>query len=139
MRRAGALAASRPAPSYVRLAPSSLDWVQQSKHGRNMHPKNGLKLTGNTHLPDIIEDMDDGDDDAQMVLIEEVRVYADGYAPPAPEETIAALQEEPSVPEPSRMERIEREAGRVGGRAPWVLIVSGLLFGWLVVRTMRGR
>ena len=107
-----------------------------------MHPKNGLKLTGNTHLPDMIEDMDDGDDDAQMVLIEEVRVYADGYAPTAPAapaETIAALQEEPSVPEPSRVQRFERQAGRVGGRAPWVLMVSGLLFGWMVVRVMRGR
>jgi len=103
-----------------------------------MHPKNGLKLTGNTHLPDIADDMH-GDDDAQMVLIEEVRVYADGYAPSAPEETIAALQEEPSVPEPSRVQRIERQAGRVGGRAPWVLMASGLLLGWMAARLLRGR
>ena len=103
-----------------------------------MHPKNGLKLTGNTHLPDIADDMR-GDDDAQMVLIEEMRVYADGYAPPAPEETIAALQEEPSVPEPSRVQRIERQAGRVGGQAPCVLMVSGLLLGWMAARLLRGR
>lgn len=104
-----------------------------------MHPKNGLKLTGNTHLPDIADDELGDDDDAQMLLIEEVRVYADGYARPAPEETIAALQEEPCVPEPSRVQRIERQAGRVGGRAPWVLVASGLLLGWMAARRLRRR
>lgn len=102
-----------------------------------MHPKNGMKLTGNTHLPDIVDDM--GDDDAQMLLIEEERVYADGYTPPVPEETIAALQEEPGVPEPSRMQRLERGAGRVGGRAPGLLMAGGLLLGWMAVRLLRRR
>ena len=102
-----------------------------------MHPKNGLKLTGNTHLPDIGDDLAD-DDDAQMLLIEEeVRVYADGFTPPAPAETIAALEEEPSVPEPSRMDRIERQAGRVGRRAPWALIVTGLVLGTMAARLLR--
>ena len=99
-----------------------------------MHPKNGLKLTGDTHLPDILDDLRDGD-----AREEEARVYADGYAPPGPQETVAALQEEPGVPEPSRLERAERVAGRVGGRAPWVLMAGGLLLGCMAARMLRRR
>lgn len=102
-----------------------------------MHPKNGLKLTGNTHLPDIADDL--ADHEGQMLLLEEDRVYADGYTPPAPAETIAALEEEPTVPEPTRMERVERQAGRVGGRAPWALIATGLVLGTLAARLLRRR
>lgn len=103
-----------------------------------MHPKNGLKLTGNTRLPEIGDDFPLDDDDT-VVVVEEVRVYADGYAPPAPAETMAALQEEPTVPEPSRMQRMERQAGRIGGRAPWVLIAGGLLLGSIAARLLRRR
>lgn len=100
-----------------------------------MHPKNGLKLTGNTRLPEIGDDFPLDDDDT-VVVVEEVRVYADGYAPA---ETMAALQEEPTVPEPSRMQRMERQAGRIGGRAPWVLIAGGLLLGSIAARLLRRR
>jgi len=103
-----------------------------------MHPKNGLKLTGNTHLPDIADDFDDGKDEP-MFLVEEVRVYADGYVPEAPAETLAALNEEPGAPEPSRLQKLERQAGRIGGRAPWVLMVSGLLLGCMAARMLRRR
>jgi hypothetical protein len=99
-----------------------------------MHPKNGLKLTGDTHLPDILDDLRDGD-----VPEEEVRVYADGYAPSGPQETIAALQEEPGVPEPGRVQRAERAAGGVGGRAPWLLVAGGLLLGCMAARLLRRR
>ena len=103
-----------------------------------MHPKNGLKLTGNTHLPDLGDDFDDGKDEP-MFLVEEGRVYADGYVPEAPAETLAALNEEPGVPEPSRVQKLERAAGRVGGQAPWKLMVGGLLLGVLAARMLRRR
>ena len=104
-----------------------------------MHPKNGLKLTGDTHLPDPLDDMRDDSDDATVLVVEEVRVYADGYTPPAPAETLAALMEEPGAPEPTRMQRIERRAGRVGERAPWMLIAGGLLLGGMAARMLRRR
>jgi hypothetical protein len=101
-----------------------------------MHPKNGLKLTGNTRLPETMDDLYD-DDEAATLVAQETRVYADGFTPPAPAETLAALREEPDVPEPTRMQRFERKAGHVGERAPWILMAGGFLLGCIAARLLR--
>ena len=75
-----------------------------------------MHLSNSTHLPE---------------------TYAGGTTSPAPAETLAALQEEPGVPEPTRMQRIERSAGHLGERAPWLLMATGFLLGCLSARMLR--
>ena len=61
----------------------------------------------------------------------------DGLATPAPAETLAALREEPQVPEPTRMQRLERQAGRLGGKAPWALMAGGFALGCVAAHLLR--
>ena len=97
-----------------------------------MHPKNGLKPTTTPATGGLYQE-----DAANALDTAEVRVYADGYTPPAPAQTLAALNEEPGVPEPTRMQRMERQAGRIGEHAPWVLMLCGFVLGCVAARLLR--
>jgi hypothetical protein len=76
------------------------------------HPKNRLKLTGDTHLPDIGDLLEraDADEPAVLEFDAEPRVYADGWAPSGPE---ALPAEEHALPEPVDAGRTRR--GETGG------------------------
>lgn len=95
------------------------------------HPKNRLKLTGDTRLPDI------GDllpaEEIEVIAVEvdsPPRVYADGWVP---SEVEVFNEPEP----PSRVAALERKLGRAEARAPWLAIGAALAFGWLVARMLR--
>lgn len=106
------------------------------------HPKNRLKLTGDTHLPDVSDLMGDADE-IEIVAVElveaEPRVYADGYVPTkaaAPE----LYAEMPVAAEPQRggpLAAVERRIEALPRRSPWLAIGAGLMFGWLVARMLR--
>jgi hypothetical protein len=98
------------------------------------HPKNNLKLTGDTHLPDLEVDMfivDDGEPlDLSGTDESAARIYADGYVPtsqvvmiePEPEGTLAVM---------------ERKVEEFPARSPWLAIGAGVALGWLVARMVR--
>lgn len=99
------------------------------------HPKNRLKLTGDTHLPDILElDLKD-DEPVEVVVVE--RVYADGYVPPA-EDPMLHMPEEMDHPEPpTTVQKVEAKVARQTARTPLLMMGAGLLFGWMVMRVLR--
>jgi hypothetical protein len=85
------------------------------------HPKNRLKLTGDTHLPDAGLDMYLDDDEAidMVVFEEELRVYSDGYVPEA----------EPTSAPMNAMAEAAPE--------PLLAMSAALFFGWMVTRMLR--
>ena len=98
------------------------------------HPKNRLKLTGDTHLPDVGDLL--GDADEVELTVDEIaaqpRVYADGWVPPAQE---AVPPEQPSLPEP--LMAVERKVERRVASTPWLAIGAALGFGFLVAKMLR--
>ena len=101
------------------------------------HPKNRLKLTGDTHLPDAGIDWTlDDDEPIETVVVEEIRVFADGYVPGASEEM--AMPEEMTHPEPpTTLQKVEQKIERQAASKPWMAIGAGLFFGWMVARILR--
>jgi hypothetical protein len=109
------------------------------------HPKNRLKLTGDTHLPDAGLDMHlDDDEPIDMAVFEEeeVRVYSDGYVPEAePTSTrvdvVPARVQEP-MPEPQGVAaKLEQKVERQTARTPLLAMSAALFFGWMVTRMLR--
>ena len=97
------------------------------------HPKNRLKLTGDTHLPDVSDLLGDADE-AELAIVEidaQPRVYADGWAPPLQQAMPAA----PSLPEP--VMQVERKLERQVASTPWLAILAALGFGFVVARMLR--
>lgn len=114
------------------------------------HPKNRLKLTGDTHLPgrdldldlDLDHDLDIEEDVAAASLDSEPRVYADGYVPTeSPALQTAGLQ--PVLPEPeshgvaAMVDKVEDKAGRQAAKKPWVAIGSAIAVGFLLMKMVR--
>jgi hypothetical protein len=109
------------------------------------HPKNRLKLTGDTHLPDAGLDMQFPEDEPiDMVVFEEeeVRVYSDGYVPEAGPtstrvEIVPERLQEP-MPEPQGVAaKLEQKVERQTGRSPLLAMSAALFFGWMVTRMLR--
>jgi hypothetical protein len=108
------------------------------------HPKNRLKLTGDTHLPDAGLDMPfDDDDPIEMTVFEdEVRVYSDGYVPQAEPTSTPVPTVLEAVNEPEPMPRgvaatLERKVERQTARTPLLAMSAALFFGWMVTRMLR--
>ena len=103
------------------------------------HPKNRLKLTGDTHLPgrnldlDFMDDDDEGMDPVAMLQDNEPRVYADGYVPPEP----MMLEAAQPVPEESTIEKVEDQVGEQAAKAPWLAIGGAIALGFMVMRLVR--
>lgn len=95
------------------------------------HPKNRLKLTGDTHAPEVAYDMDDERDDPAVR-------YADGYEPPrdrreasdedAPDSGTAAAQ-----PQPDHLEAAREQVKR----SPIKMIGIALAVGFVLARVLR--
>lgn len=104
------------------------------------HPKNRLKLTGDTHLPDII-DLELEDESLETTAAEEPRVYADGYVPSMHDQSAMQSMEAPQEmdhPEPpTTVEKVEQKVARQTSRTPMLMMGAGLLFGWMVMRVLR--
>jgi hypothetical protein len=98
------------------------------------HPKNRLKLTGDTHLPDI-DELLGPDDEVERVTVEviEVEPVAAMDMPPA---TAAAAGEQPTGAK-GRLAAVEQRIEALPSRSPWLAIAAGLAFGWLVARMLR--
>ena len=106
------------------------------------HPKNRLKLTGDTHMPDVGPDMNLGDDEPIDIVVfeEEVRVYADGYLPvgAALAMPAAAEAQPPARPQPHGIvDKLERKVERQTARTPLLAIGAGLFVGWMLARMLR--
>ena len=97
------------------------------------HPNNRLKLTGDTHLPDVGLDLNL--DDRQMATIEalEPRFYADGYVPGA--EMGAEEMDHPEPP--TTVQKVEQKVARQTRSTPLLMAGAGLLFGWMVMKVLR--
>jgi len=111
--------------------------IEQEEQGRKAmpHPKNHLKLTGDTHLPDVGDLLGEADDieAAALEIDAQPRVYADGWMPEAQED----VREEPSMlPQPLR--QVERSVERRVVSTPWLAVAAALGFGLLVARMLRG-
>lgn len=101
------------------------------------HPKNHLKLTGDTHMPDVGFEPLDGEPMEMLVFVEEEiqpRVYADGWVPPAQDTTGA----EPAAEEPeSKTQAVVRKMERMPSKSPWLAMGAALLLGWMAARMFR--
>ena len=97
------------------------------------HPKNRLKLTGDTHLPDVGDLLEQADEiEIAVVEIAPARVYADGWEPSAQ----ALMPEENHIlPEPVR--KVERAVERRVAATPWLAVGAALTFGFLVAKMLR--
>ncbi|MEJ8839543.1 hypothetical protein [Ramlibacter sp. AN1133] len=101
------------------------------------HPKNRLKLTGDTHLPDVGGLLDDADE-RELTAAEidaQPRVYADGWVPSEQDAMPEAQQERHSLPEP--LMALERKAQRRMASTPWLALGAALGFGFLVAKMLR--
>ena len=97
------------------------------------HPKNRLKLTGDTRLPDIGELLEQADEvEIDVVEVAPARVYADGWEPSEQQ----ALPEEREVL-PAPVMKAERAMERQVVATPWLAIGAALGFGFLVARMLR--
>jgi hypothetical protein len=100
--------------------------------------KNRMKLTGDTHLPDVGDyglDRDDALGALDTLPDDEVRVYADGWVPPQ--------QEAASAPEPEgvkgMLQAAEQKVEQLPARKPWLAIGMGITLGWMLMRALRRR
>lgn len=101
------------------------------------HPKNRLKLTGDTHLPDVL-DLDLNDDESTQDMFPEAgRVYADGYVRRAGDPSPPAPQEMDHPEPPTTLEKVEQKVAQQTSRTPLLMVGAGLLFGWMVMRVLR--
>jgi len=99
------------------------------------HPKNRLKLTGDTHLPDV-GDLLAQADELERDVVEtqaQTRVYADGWLPP--EQAAAMPEEQPMLPEP--LLAAERTVERRVVSTPWLAAGAALAFGFVVAKLLR--
>lgn len=114
------------------------------------HPKNRLKLTGDTHLPgrdmdldlDLDHDLDIEEDVAATGLASGSRVYADGYVP-SESAVVESADVEPMLLEPEPhgaaavVEKVEDTAGRQAAKKPWVAIGAAIGVGFLLMKMVR--
>jgi hypothetical protein len=102
------------------------------------HPKNRLKLTGDTHLPDVGDLLEQADDMeiAAADIDTEARVYADGWVPPA-QQAMRDLEEEKQHALPQPLLQVEREVERKVASTPWLAVGAALGFGLLVAKMLR--
>lgn len=100
------------------------------------HPKNRLKLTGDTHLPDVGLDLNLDDDD-QMDLLEaqDAPFYADGYVPGADRGQAPEAMDHPEPP--TAVQKVEQKVAGQTRSTPLLMAGAGLLFGWMVMRLLR--
>jgi hypothetical protein len=102
------------------------------------HPKNRMKLTGDTHLPDV---RDYGDyDDVDVLALDvgsEPRVYADGYVPASLDESMAARESIAPQEHEGALAAVEHKAEKVTAKSPWLAAGAALAVGWLVARMLR--
>ena len=98
------------------------------------HPKNGLKLTGDTHLPDIGDLLGDADEVEVSVIDIDAppRVYADGWIPGTPG---TMPEETQSLPQP--LMAVEETVERRVVSTPWLAVGAALGFGFLVAKMLR--
>ena len=102
------------------------------------HPKNRLKLTGDTHLPDV-GDLLEQDDEMELAAVHidtPARVYADGWVPPA-QLAMQDLEEEKHHALPQPLEQVERTVERKVANTPWLAVGAALGFGFLVAKMLR--
>jgi hypothetical protein len=99
------------------------------------HPKNRLKLTGDTHLPDI-GDLLEQDDMELAVVHTPAPVYADGWVPPA-QQAMKDLEEEKHRELPQPLVQVERKVERKVASTPWLAAGAALGFGFLVAKMLR--
>lgn len=98
------------------------------------HPKNRLKLTGDTHLPDPrFDTLPEDDASLDLLTVEEQqvlepRVFADGYVPEEAEDT----QTDTGI-----AAQVLHKVERVPARSPWLAIGAMLAFGWMVAKMLR--
>jgi hypothetical protein len=106
------------------------------------HPKNRLKLTGDTHLPgrnlDLDMDLDMEEDDGVMQPMDlqddaGTRVYADGYVPPP---RTMAMEAEPQGAA-AVVEKVEEKVGKQASKAPWLAIGGAIALGFMLMRMVR--
>lgn len=114
------------------------------------HPKNRLKLTGDTHLPgrdmdldlDLDHDLDIEEDVAADTLTTEPRVYADGYVPSG-SAAMDSADAEAVLPEPEPhgvaavVDKVEDTAGRQAAKKPWLAIGSAVAIGFLLMKMVK--
>ncbi|HEX2546705.1 MAG TPA: hypothetical protein VHL79_17620 [Ramlibacter sp.] len=103
-------------------------------------PKNRLKLTGDTHLPDVGYELagDERDDDAQVMVVEDADiVYADGWVPGTPESGSQGQQSQSQSQEQGAVQKLEQGVEQLPARKPWVAIGAALTVGWLFARMLR--
>ena len=111
------------------------------------HPKNRLKLTGDTHLPDV-GDLLAGADEVELTVVEidaPPRVYADGWVPDpharrpeaAPEVLLLAEVPQPARTLPAPLASVERKVERRVASTPWLAVGAALGFGFLVAKMLR--
>jgi hypothetical protein len=107
------------------------------------HPKNRLKLTGDTHMPDVGLDtnLDDDDELIDAVVVEEdIRVYAAGYLPGVAAVAMPAAaqsQVRPMAQMHGIVGKLERKVARQTARTPLLAISAGLFVGWMLARMLR--
>lgn len=97
------------------------------------HPKNRLKLTGDTHLPDVGLDLNLDDEELATIEALEPRFYADGYVPGA--EMGAEEMDHPEAP--TTVQKVEQKVAQQTRSTPLLMAGAGLLFGWMVMRLLR--
>ena len=105
------------------------------------HPKNRLKLTGDTHLPDVGLDLDLDDEPIDVAPgEEEVRVYADGYLPAAAVAAMPMATASQPMAAPRAqgvVGKLEQEMERQASRTPLLAIGAALFVGLLLARKLR--
>ncbi|HET8744973.1 MAG TPA: hypothetical protein VFM98_05185 [Ramlibacter sp.] len=101
------------------------------------HPKNRLKLTGDTHLPDIADLLDEADEvELTVVEVAPQRVYADGWVPPSQAEMEMEMAAE-SAMAPGPVLQVERGVQRQVAARPWLMMAAALGFGFVVAKMLR--
>jgi hypothetical protein len=99
------------------------------------HPKNGLKLTGDTRMPEL-GDLPGDADEIEVTVVEVAtpeRVYADGWVPTEP--LLAQAQSHHKLPAP--LMKVERKVERRVAATPWLAMGVALGFGFLVAKMLR--
>jgi hypothetical protein len=102
------------------------------------HPKNRLKLTGDTHLP-VPGDLLEQDDEMELAAVDidnPPRVYADGWVPPA-QQAMRDLEEEKHQALPQPLVQLERKVEQKVASTPWLAVGAALGFGLLVAKMLR--
>jgi hypothetical protein len=97
------------------------------------HPKNRLKLTGDTHLPDVGLDLNLDEEELATIEALEPRFYADGYVPGA--EMGAEEMDHPEAP--TAVQKVEQKVASQTRSTPLLMAGAGLLFGWMVMKLLR--